>query len=80
MESEREALGGVGSVLSHESLRRIFYSVKVSEFGLFHSSESHREEKLNSGGIPPYMSTTPQQKCSIVEPHRRTSHNVMGLK
>ncbi len=80
VESEREALGGVGSVLSHESLRRIFYSVKVSELGLFHSSESHREEKLNSGGIPPYMSTTPQQKCSIVEPHQRTSHNVMGLK
>ncbi len=42
VESEREALGGVGSVLSHESLRRIFYSVKVSELGLFHSSESHR--------------------------------------
>lgn len=80
MESEREALGGVGSVLSHESLHRIFYSVKVSELGLLHSSESNTEERLNSGGIPSYTSITPQQKRSIVETHRRTSRNVRGVK
>jgi len=65
-------------MLSHESLHSIFYSVKVSELGPLHSSESNTEERLNSGGIPPYRSITPQQKRSIVEPHRRTDPNVRG--
>lgn len=80
MEREREALGGVGGILSHESLRCIFYSVKVSELGLLHSSESNTEERLNSGGIPPYTSITPQQKRFIVEPHGQTTPNVRGVK
>lgn len=80
MERESEALGGVGGIVSHESLHGIFYSAKVSELGLLHSSESNTEEGLNSGGIPPYRSVTPQQKRSIVEPRRRIVPNVRGLK
>lgn len=63
---------GVGGMLSHESLHGIFYSVKVSELGSLHSSESNTEERLNSGGsmtLPigpwPHNKNSPLSQCGM---------------